>query len=271
MTKIEKILIPTILLAAGAMCALWINAQHANSQLARALQDKQTELEEVDAARKGLVQANDQLQSRLSQVERAAAALKAAPLPIVVTTDAAEYGEEELLSASEIERVVTLKDSQAATIPTAQEIAEQKEREEARAQRDAERAQQREEFVTRAQNDLRERRAFFSQINTEGLAPEYIEAHEKLMVSLETTEALIQQMANPDLDREAMRDLGRELWGQAREMGGLMEMQREVLLNDYAELSLGLSREQTQEFMNYMETVSKMTSGSPMRGGGRGR
>lgn len=270
MTKIEKILIPTVLLAAGVMCVLWINAQQANSKLARELQDKQSEYEQVEAARKGLAQANDQLQARLTQVEKAALALKAAPIAIPTPTEA-EVLSDELMPMQTAQREPVLRDPDAPTILSPEQLAEQQQREEERAARDAERAKQREEFMVRVQDDIQQRRAFFSQINTEGLAPEYVEAHQKLLASLDNAQVLMAKMADPDLSREDRRAIGQELWGQSREMGQLMEMQREVLLNDYAELSLGLSRSQAQEFMSYMETVNKMTSGSPMRGGGGGR
>ncbi|MDF3130155.1 hypothetical protein P0Y35_13190 [Kiritimatiellaeota bacterium B1221] len=263
MTKIEKILLPVVMVAAVGMCVLWVNEQQSSKQLAHQLQSAKSELEQVDADRRGLLKANDQLQGRLAQVEKAAAALKSEPrnpqvdevmavldLPPALTEEPRRRGE----------------NNQEPTILSPEELAE-------RQKRDEERQQRRAEYQSRVSTELQTRRAFFSQINTEGLSPEYQAAHQDLMQRLVTAELLMNKMSDPELSRDERRELGRELWGQSREMGELMDMQRDVLLNDYAELSLGLSADKTREFMEYMETVNQMTSGSPMRGGGgrRGR
>ncbi len=267
MTKIEKILLPVVIVAAAGMCVLWINEQQSNKKLTHQLQSKESELQQVDADRRGLLKANDQLLGRLSQVEKAAAELKAAPRPIAVDEEIEEI---DLPPAFVEETPRSRENDQEPTILSPEELAEKQKRDEEREARMVEREKQRKEFQERVTADIQNRRAFFSQINTDGLSPEYQAAHQDLMERLDVTEVLMNKMADPELSRDERREVGRELWGQSREMGELMDMQRDVLLNDYAELSLGLSREKTQEFMDYMETVNQMTSGSPMRGGGGG-
>lgn len=272
MTKIEKILLPLTGGAGVVLCVLWINAQQANMKLTRDLQVKESELSQTVAEKKGLLQANDQLLSRLRTVEQAAAALKNAPRPIVEQTEEETAMETLVMDPAPPMDSGVEEDSQEPTILTPEQLAEKKQREEERAAQQAEREQRRKEFQERVVADIQNRREFFGQINTEGLAPEYQEAHQKLIQSLNTVEGLMSQISDPELSRDERREIGRELWGQSREIQGLMDMQRDVLLNDYAELSLGLTPDQTREFMEYMETVNQMTSGSPMRGsGGRGR
>lgn len=272
MRKIERILLPTIILATGGMCFLWINEQQANNQLARELLAKESELEQVQAARKGLTEANNQLQLKLSNIERTAVALRFRPDSADNQEEIEDGAANMSLPAFEESLPEITPDPEAKTILSPEEITAKKQEEEVREQKNAEQAQRKKEFQERVATDIQTRRDFFLQINTEGLAPEYQEAHQKLLTALDTSESLMAQMSNPDLNREERRDLGREMWGQMKDMGDLMDMQRDVLLNDYAELSLGLSREQTQEFITYMQTVNEMTSGRPGHGGsGKGR
>ncbi|WFB34927.1 hypothetical protein P3T73_12235 [Kiritimatiellota bacterium B12222] len=269
MTKIEKILVPLVLIAAGTMSILWITEHQTSNKLAMALKETEINLEKEAATNRGLKKANAELQNRLLQAKQVASELRVTPRQVFPDIDVEEMDDATFLTAN-IREPVAPKDPQTPTILSPEELAAEKQREEERAQRDAERQQRREEYAARVQTDIQNRRDFFSQINTEGLAPEYIDAHNKLLASLDSTQLLMEKMADPDLPREERREIGRELWQQSRDMDELMDMQRDVLLSDYAELSLGLSAGKAEEFMQYMETVNEMTSGSPMRGGGGG-
>jgi hypothetical protein len=272
MRKIERILLPTIILATGGMCFLWVNEQQVTTKLARELQARETELEDVQAARKGLAQANNQLQLKLSTLERTALTVRPNFTRMELELDAEDGPPSTTLPSFEDPLPQSTEDPNTPTILSPEEVAAKKQQEEERAQRDAERTERRREFQERVTTDIQTRRNFFSQINTDDLAPEYQEAHLKLLQAFDTSETLLAQLSNPDLNREERREIGREMWQEMRGMGDLMDMQRDVLLNDYAELSLGMSREQTQEFITYMQTVNEMTSGRPGGSrGGRGR
>jgi len=273
MTKIEKILIPVILLAALGSLGLWMNELKTSTVLSRELQSKQQELDQAEAVKRGLQTANNQLQARLNKVEAAAVALRSFSRRNDPLFEEITEPSEVSLALEFVETPESDEDPNQPTILSPEEVAAKKERDEKRQAERAEREQRRKEFRERVTSELAVRMDFFSQINTDGLAPEYVEAHQKLMESLMTTGVLIEQISDPDLSREERREIGRDLWGKSREIEEYMDMQRDVLLNDYAELSLGLTGEQTQAFIQYMQTVNEMTSGSPMRGGGgrRGR
>lgn len=106
-------------------------------------------------------------------------------------------------------------------------------------------------------------------INTEGLAPKYAEANTRLIEAMGEMQMRLQEFGNPELSRDERRELGRSMWQSGREISELMDMQKEVLLYDYAELELGLDESRTQEFLNYMQTVETYTTlPRPGRGGG---
>lgn len=268
MKKIEKILLPIIVVTAVALSALWISEQQTSTRLSRELREKEEQLDSVQAARSGLAEANDQLLKRLETLQQTVVRQEVlyAQRPVVEVEAVPEW---EFLPAvvEEVEEVAErgdFRNTGEEEVLTPEQIAEREER-------IAEREKRREEFRQRMREDLQTRKNFFSQITLEGLAPEYQEAHEKLMQSMTEMERLMEVMADPSLSSEERRDAGRTLWRQSRETSGLMSMQRDVLLNDYAEFHLGLDRQNTQEFIEYMQTVNQMTTGSPAGRGGPGR
>lgn len=271
MKKIEKVLLPVIVVTALVLSVLWISEQQTSTRLSRELRETEERLDSAQAVGSGLAEANDQLLKRLETLQQTVVRQEVlyASRPVVEVEAVPEW---EFLPAvvEEVEELAERNDSrntEAEEVLTPEQVAEREERR-------AEREQRREEFRQRMRTDLQRRKDFFSQITVEGLAPEYREAHEKLMQSMTEMEGLMDVMGDPSLSSEERRDAGRALWRQSREASGLMSMQRDVLLNDYAEYHLGLDQQNTQEFIEYMQTVNQMTTGSPAgRGGppGRGR
>jgi hypothetical protein len=153
--------------------------------------------------------------------------------------------------------------------PTPEEIAAQEEEEKRRQEWQEERERRRAEFRERISNEIDMRKAFFAQIPTEGLAEEYQESHARLMEALDEVQAKMDVFGNSEMDRNERRAAMREMWQTGQEISGLMTMQRDVLLNDYAQQALGLNENQTQEFIEYMQTVDQMTTTDMMRGGRR--
>jgi uncharacterized protein YoxC len=268
MTKIEKILLPVIVVAAAVVSVLWISEQQTSMRLSRELREKEDELESVQAVRRGLKQANEQLLTRLDSLQQTVVLQehRFAQRPVVEVEAVPEW--EFLPTVEEVEDLAASNNSQdEEQTLTPEQVAEREERR-------AEREERREEFRDRMRTDLQTRKDFFSQITVDGLAPEYQESHRNLMRGLTAIEALMDQMADTSLSTDERRELGRNLWQQSREVSNLMTMQRDVLLNDFAEYHLGLNQESTREFIEYMQTVNQMTTGSAGRGGpppGRGR
>ena len=108
-------------------------------------------------------------------------------------------------------------------------------------------AQMQEERERRVQ-DMRERAAsridFLASVNTEGLTPEYRENHEQLVQKLRMLDRAMNAMAQ-DPESEASRELGRQMREQFRDVGGMLEMEKEVLLGDLAS-TLGYEGEGTK-------------------------
>lgn len=266
MKKFEKILLPVIVVSSVVLSMLWILEQQTTTRLSRELREIEDQLDSVQAVRSGLAEANDQLQKRLETLQQTVVQqeVRYAQRPVMEVEAVPEW---EFLPAvvEEVdewsERTNPRNLDREEEVLTPEQIAEREERR-------AEREQRREEFQQRMRTDLQTRKDFFSQITVEGLSLEYREAHEELMQSMTEMEKLMDVVGDPSLSAEERRDAGRTLWRRSREASGLMSMQRDVILNDYAEYHLGLDQQNTQEFIEYMQTVNQMTTGAPAGRGG---
>lgn len=265
MTKLETFGLPLVGCAMLMFGALWIREVRSNGQLSRDLQRAGDELQDRDAQLEGLQRANDRLQNRLREVP----VLTVTGVEALVSAQAADPEEQ---PSSEWERMMedpeTLEDSWSEDTDSSPELTQEEQEE--RELRQLERAERRREFRLQIMDDLQARREFFSLINTEGLSPEYAESNRRLIEAMGEMQVQVQEMSNPDLTRQQRRELGRSMWQASREISELMDIQKDVLLFDYAELELGLDDQRMQEFLDYMKTVEAYTTlPRPGRRGGR--
>lgn len=250
---------------------LWFaldRTQSRSEELVRRLEASRSELSEALSLKEGLEEANDDLRARVARLREA---------PPLATLNTEEFEEvvpdEETLSVPEVRRGRPGRgEEEESRERTPEEMAEREEREERRRQWEEERRQRRAEFRERVETELDHRKAFFAQISTEGLAPEYKQAHERLMVALDEVGEKMAAVTEEDLSRRERWQMMREMRSDARELSDLMDMQRDVLLNDYAQQALGMDNDEVRDFIEYMKTVEEMTGvGGMMRGRGRGR
>jgi len=257
----------------GLLCLLVVVAgglavleRRESASLARELRSARSEVSELRALNEGLEEAVADLRDQLNTLRNEPAVFLTMANP---ETDS-EYRED----LEEEEGADDWNGPQEANGPrptlTPEEKVEQEEREERRREWREERERRRKEFRERMTEELAYRKQFFSQVSTEGLAPEYREAHTQLLASMDRMQGVMRELGNPELERGERRELMREIFRLTRDTGELMDMQRDVLLNDYAQQALGLGDAETREFIDYMQTVNEMTNPAPMHGGGRG-
>jgi hypothetical protein len=134
-------------------------------------------------------------------------------------------------------------------------------------------ARQQEERENRIR-EMRERATsrieFLASVNTENLTPEYRENHEQLVQKLRTMNRAVSAISQ-DPESEASRELARQMREQSRDVGEMMEKEKEILLGDLAS-TLGYEGDGTQEFIEYVRYIDEVTSlGGLMRGGFGGR
>lgn len=137
--------------------------------------------------------------------------------------------------------------------------------------------EQRQEAQRRVVSHLGGQVEFFSGLKTDGLPQEYVDNHAALVEKLNVFQARIDAV---NTDPEANVDR-RALFGAMRELGPMLEMERQVVLNDFA-MELGYAPEDTSSFVEYVDYVNQMTSargilesmggfgGRDGQGGGRG-
>lgn len=263
-----KTLLSVLLFLSIAASALWMVERNEASALARELEAVQSKLADAKALNSGVEEANRDLRAQVRTLRNAPPMFTVGePGDDLASSDGIE-DDEPSREAWNPGRSESRPEAGEENL-TPEEIAERAEREAQRQAWREEREKRREEFRVRVSEDIQTRKEFFAQVSTQGQAPEYKQAHEQLMVSLDDIQILMDQLGNPELDRDQRRELMRTMFATTREVRGLMDMQRDVLINDYAQ-SIGLGGEQTREIIEYMRTVNDMTNPVPM-GGGRGR
>ena len=118
--------------------------------------------------------------------------------------------------------------------------------------------QQRQDFQQRATEHVGGQVAFFAELNTDGLPQEYIDNHVALVAKLNE----FQQRINAINTDPASAEGGvspRELFGSVRELAPMLDMEREVVLNDFA-IELGYTPDDASSFVEYIDYVNEMTS-----------
>ncbi len=265
MNKTMRFVIP-FLLVSLVLGVGFLQQARVVSTLSRQLEAMEGENRGLVAERNGLREANADLMQHLEQTRRLAAnlpepvmepmAMRFAQLPPVLE----EEFYEEVVEFEETERELT-----------PEEIAAREERQAEREARRAEWAARREEMRERVIAETQDRREFFEQVSLEGLAPEYVAGHQRLLEAMDEVEVRMAALGNPELTREEQREMRRELGVLGRELNGLMGMQREILLNDYAQ-AMGFQGGDARVFIDSIETINEMTNARGLIwGGGRGR
>lgn len=185
------------------------------------------------------------------------------------------------MSKAEIQRlqarVAELEAAEAERDKRRQEMAErmQNRRERMQAQDPVEYEQRRQEGRDRLQamaSLTNERLEFMKAVPVDGLAPAYLENHLAVLERLEFFNTAMARIA-ADPEGEAARELMPQVFMNMRGMGEMMDMQREILLNDYAH-DLGYDPQNADEFVraiNYITEATSMPSHGLLRQMGRGR
>ncbi|GEM_PF-870840 len=278
MKHLSSIVSVVLAVSTLALAGLLQHEKQKGTELAKQLNQSQGVITDMKADHSGLQRANDDLREQIDTLRKAP--------PMFTLRDVEEEPERDEVEVVESESVDFAPEAPAQAVqqaqpeerrePTPEEIAAREERERQRQEWRERRDQQRAQFRERIGGELAMRKEFFSQVSLEGLAPEYREANQKLLATFDDMQSTMEELNSSELDRNERRNLSRQVWAKAREASGLMDMQRDILLNDYAQQNLGLNADQTQGFMEYMETINEMTSmrsafrGNSSRGNGGG-
>ncbi len=131
------------------------------------------------------------------------------------------------------------------------------------------------EMMGRVAETTRDRLLFMQSIPTEGLAPEYLENHHALLERLEFFDRTMQEVAaNPDDPQNRARLP--QMFAQMRGLDEMLQMQRDVLLDDFAR-DIGYQGEDAETFVSAIHVITDMTTipgpgylRRAMRGDGRG-
>lgn len=238
------------------------------STLARRVEQLESENRALTAERNGLREANTDLIGHLERTRRLTANL---PEPMMEPMSMRFAELPEVMEEEDLIEMVELEEPERERELTPEEQAAREERLAEREARRAEWQARREAMRERVIAEAQDRRAFFEQVSLEGLAPEYVASHQRLLEAMDEVQVRMAALSDPELTREEQRDMRRELGQLGRELNGLMGMQREILLNDYAQ-AMGFQGADARVFIDSIETINEVTNvRGLMRGGGRGR
>ncbi len=253
----------------------WIQAKGEREELLATNQTLLNSNDSLAAANQGLQDANKLLHERIKEMRDA---------PPLYTEKSQDAVAESLPPAEEVTLRLAEEKAEVAAAPEEdkQEVQarptltpeQQEQRERMLAEREARREEwrkRREEYRNNIRGEIQNRQEFFAQVPMEGLAPEYRESSERLQVALAEMDGLMENLSNPELNRNDRRQIMRNMYSRSREVNQLMGVQREILYNDLAQESLGLNADETKAFIETMETINKMTNPSVpgMNGSGR--
>lgn len=239
--------------------ALWLNGEAKVTSLTHAKVQLEEEIEILKKTNDGMEAANEALRNRKTPTDL--------PQPIVVV-------QEERPAPSKLEMAPSREpennpDGEPEAQRSPQEIAEQERREQEREQRRQEWAGRREQMREQLTRSTQDRIDYLSQISTEGLAPEYVESHNRLIQALQEGDALIQQMGNEELSRDDRRNMYRGMRELSGEIDRLMKVEREILYSDLAN-SYGMDTDTSAEFIETLNGINDMTTTPRPSWGGRG-
>lgn len=103
-----------------------------------------------------------------------------------------------------------------------------------------------------------ERLEFMKAVPVDGLAPAYLENHLAVLERLEFFNSAMTRIA-ADPEGDTARELMPQVFMNMRGMGEMMDMQREVLLNDYAR-DLGYDAQNADEFVKAINYITEATT-----------
>ncbi|MCC5843321.1 MAG: hypothetical protein JJU05_03630 [Verrucomicrobia bacterium] len=264
MKKMFRYILPVLVVSLALGAGLFHQARVVGA-MSRQLERLEGENRALTAERNGLREANADLMGHLERTRRLTANL---PEPMMAPMSM-RFAELPPVMEEEFIEMVELEEPDRELTPEEQAAREERlaEREARRAEWQARREEMRERVITEAQD----RREFFEQVSLEGLAPEYVAGHQRLLEAMDEVQVRMAALSDPDLNREEQRDMRRELGQLGRELNGLMGMQREILLNDYAQ-AMGFQGADARVFIDSIETINEMTNARGLIwGGGRGR
>lgn len=248
------------LLSGALVCVTFLirAEQREGRLLTDELRDSQQQVVVLDSKREGLQLANESLEQRIQLLQEAFAGTPS-------VSDSLEETVVEATTSSPNPRIVQ-------TVP-AQEGRVQEEtgldsaslaEVQAREQKEQSRRKAFQESNARYNQRLRVqyaiRKDFFSSVPEEGLTPEYQEANRQVLSALDSIELRMNELVDPTLGYERRKQLNTEVFVIARDVTAQMGKQREILLNDYGQLNLGLTPEQTQQLVEYISKVNELSS-----------
>jgi len=258
MKFLPKIAVQALFILTLSLGGFLVSRKHTGTQLATQLEMSRQAVRESEAAYAGLEQVNHDLWGQMDRLRSSRLTIMTNPLPENFPT---EERQDQLDQTGEL--FVT---STALTL--AQEAAGAKEEkieadriyqefaQEWRKGVERQRKEKREQMVA----EVERRKAFFSRIPLEGLAPEYRESNQQLLAEFDAIQMMMLELDKVELNSEEGRALFRQSHEKIQKARGLMNEQREVLLYDFAQMNLGLDAEQTQAFITYMEKTNQMTN-----------
>ena len=266
-----KIMIKTIATACGWILAIaflgfWLKDRGAKETLASQLGAAQSAYVLLEQKHAGLQAANDALANRTQPLDLPAPP----PPPSVAESERAIHPAPKMATRPLSDEDVANEAIDAKPTPTAEQLAEDAARQTEREKRQEEWAQRREEFRQRMTQGTQDRYHYLSQLDTEGLAPEYAENHVNLLESLALAEQLMANVHAEELSDEEKRELRKKMPELMRGINDMMEVEREILLSDYA-AALNLDEKENAEFIQTLQDITEMTTPPRFFGGGRGR
>ena len=113
-------------------------------------------------------------------------------------------------------------------------------------------------FTRRMGTAIADQEAFLTKMDLAGMSSEQAENHDHVLELLQITRELTSKI-NEDPDGEDVPELRRELFTNMKALGGVLETEREMALQEMGR-SLGYAEEEARQFSDYVKYVYDMTS-----------
>lgn len=130
----------------------------------------------------------------------------------------------------------------------------------------AEMVQRRTEFQQRMRNDQFQRLTTLGELDTSNMTPEELANHTALVEKLS---AMWEQTGQFDPENPPNREAMREIFGNMREVGQMMDQERTYMFKQLG-TDVGLTGGEADDFAGYVQSIIDATSMRPPRGGDRG-